>query len=84
MLKFVSTDGCRRLILARYFDEEEPVDCIAGGIARCDRCGTRPTDWDRSQRASSEEKGTIVDTLDQLASGCAVCWIAAAITGIGS
>ena len=83
VLNFVNTDTCRRLVLAQYFDEERPVDCIAGEMARCDRCGSGPTDWERSQRATAEERGTMVDTLDQVASGCAVCWISAAITGTG-
>ena len=83
VLKFVNTDACRRLVLAEYFDEEEPVDCVAGEMARCDRCGGGPTDWDRSQRSTAEERGTVTDTLDQIASGCAACWISAAITGAG-
>ena len=83
MLNFVNTDRCRRLVLAEYFDEGEPVDCISGEMARCDRCGSGVTDWERSQRSAAEEKGEMLDTLDEVASGCAVCWVVAAVTGSG-
>jgi hypothetical protein len=82
-LKFVNTEGCRRLVMMEYFDEQEPVDCISGEIARCDRCGSGVTDWERSQRNTAGKRGLVLDTLDQVANGCAVCWIAAAITGSG-
>jgi hypothetical protein len=39
MIRFVNTEGCRRLVLAEYFDETEPQDCITGEMARCKRCG---------------------------------------------
>ena len=83
MLKFVNTDGCRRLIMAEYFDEAEPTDCITGEMARCDRCGSGVTDWERSQKCMSEEEGLLIDTLDQIANGCAACWIMVAMTGTG-
>ncbi len=83
MLKFIDTDRCRRLVLAEYFDEGEPVDCISGEMARCDRCGSGVTDWERSQRSVAEEREVILDTLDQVANGCTVCWVTAAITGSG-
>jgi hypothetical protein len=83
MLNFVSSEGCRRLVLARYFDEAEPQDCISGEMARCDRCGCGVTDWERSQRAVAEEEGVVLDTLDQIAGGCAVCWVRVALSGVG-
>ena len=82
-LKFVNTDGCRRLVLADYFDEVEPLDCISGEMARCDRCGSGVTDWERSQKSVATEKGLVMDTLDQMVNGCAVCWIGVAIKGGG-
>lgn len=83
LVKFVNTDGCRRRVLAEYYDEGEPVDCISGEMARCDRCGSGVTDWERSQRNVAEEKGMVLDTLDQVANGCTVCWVTAAINGTG-
>ena len=83
MSNFVNADGCRRLVLAADFDEGEPVDCISGEMARCDRCGNGVTDWERTQKTEAREKGEVLDTLDEVASGCAACWVLAALGGSG-
>jgi hypothetical protein len=78
MAEFVKTRACRRLVLARYFDRAEPVDCETGEMARCDRCCSGVTDRQRSESRTARERGIVTDALDQISSGCVVCWVAGA------
>jgi superfamily II DNA helicase RecQ len=78
MAEFVRTRACRRLVLAKYFDRAEPVDCEAGEMARCDRCCSGVTDLQRSESRTAREKGIVTDALDQISGGCVVCWVAGA------
>jgi hypothetical protein len=78
MVEFVKTRACRRLILAKYFDRAEPVDCETGDMARCDRCCSGVTDRQRSESSTARERGVVTDALDQISGGCVVCWVAGA------
>ena len=78
MVEFVKTRACRRLVLARYFDRIEPVDCETGEMARCDRCCSGITDRQRSESRTARERGVVTDALDQISGGCAVCWVTGA------
>ena len=78
MAEFVRTTTCRRLVLAKYFDRGEPVDCVAGEMARCDRCCSGVTDRQRSESRTAHERGVVTDALDQISGGCVVCWVAGA------
>jgi hypothetical protein len=78
MAEFVKTRACRRLVLAKYFDRAEPVDCETGEMARCDRCCSGVTDRQRSESRTARERGIVTDALDQISGGCVVCWVAGA------
>jgi superfamily II DNA helicase RecQ len=79
MLDFVNTDDCRRLILGRYFDRKPAQDCVSGGMERCDRCCNGISDWARSEEERVSEREAVEEALDQMANGCPVCWVAAAL-----
>ena len=87
MIDFVQIEGCRRLVLGRYFDraavtteegclghhfgEEEKYE-----MAACDRCGGGMAEagMDRLQEAASE-KEMVERALDEMMIGCAICWM---------
>ncbi len=79
MLDFANTDDCRRLVLGRYFDKKPAQDCISGEMERCDRCCNGVSDWAWSEKEMSGEREAVEDALDQMANGCPVCWVAAAL-----
>ena len=79
MLEFINTDNCRRLVLAGYFDRKPAQDCKSGEMERCDRCGDGISEWARSERETSCEQATMEEALDQMANGCPVCWMTAAL-----
>jgi superfamily II DNA helicase RecQ len=79
MLDFVNTGDCRRLVLGRYFDRKPAQDCVTGEMERCDRCCSGVSDWARSEKETSKERETVEDALDQMANGCPVCWVTAAL-----
>jgi superfamily II DNA helicase RecQ len=79
MLDFVNTDDCRRLVLGRYFDKKPAQSCISGDMERCDRCCNGVSDWARSEERVACEREAVEEALDQMANGCPVCWIAAAL-----
>lgn len=78
MVEFVKTRGCRRLVLARYFDRGEPADCETDDMARCDRCSSGITDAERSESGAAHDRSTVTDALDQISGGCVVCWVSGA------
>jgi hypothetical protein len=79
MLDFVNTDDCRRLVLGRYFDGKPAEGCVSGEMERCDRCCSGVSDWARAEKETSQEREIVEDALDQMANGCPVCWVTAAL-----
>ncbi|KAG5912695.1 hypothetical protein E4U61_000150, partial [Claviceps capensis] len=66
MMAFVYTEGCRRLVLGKYFDDDSPQDCKSGDMERCDRCCSGVSDWTRSQREQCVEREMVEDVLNQV------------------
>ncbi|KAG5931201.1 hypothetical protein E4U59_000501, partial [Claviceps monticola] len=79
MLGFVYTEGCRRLVLGKYFDDDSPQDCKSGDMERCDRCCSGVSDWTRSQREQCVEREMVEDVLDQMVILNPVCWVTSAL-----
>ena len=76
MCEFITTGGCRRVVLSRYFDGLE-TRC-GEGFARCDGCGGGISVLERRARRNALEREAVEETLDQIASdGCAVCFVIA-------
>ncbi|KAG6198721.1 hypothetical protein E4U50_007513 [Claviceps purpurea] len=75
MIAFVYTEGCRRLVLGKYFDGDSPQDCQSGDMERCDRCCSGVSDWTRSQKEMSVERHMVQETLNHIAVVCPVCFI---------
>lgn len=76
MGEFVTTKGCRRRIMSAYFDGTD-VCCEDGNgeMARCDRCGEGLTAVERTYRKAGQERQLVEETLEELADGCAACWV---------
>ena len=51
MTEFLQSRGCRRQVMARYFDgEDKGVDCRATDSIFCDRCSVNVVDRSHSTR----------------------------------
>ncbi|KAG5986567.1 hypothetical protein E4U52_000123 [Claviceps spartinae] len=79
MIDFVYTEGCRRLVLGKYFDGDSPQDCKSGDMERCDRCCSGVSAWTRSQKLRVVDRHIVQETLNQIAIGCPVCWVTLAL-----
>jgi hypothetical protein len=84
MIAFVRTRECRRAVLGRYLDGRDTRCADVEGAAACDRCGEGRTEWHDEQRRAGREWALVESTLDELADGCAVCWVLADGCGDGS
>lgn len=75
MDQYITTRGCRRLVMSRYLDGQE-IDCgSAGVVAQCDRCGGGVTELERQHTAASQERQLFEDQMDEVAAACAECWV---------
>ncbi|KAI7371326.1 hypothetical protein KC328_g17564, partial [Hortaea werneckii] len=74
MDEFITTRGCRRLVLSRYLDGSETCCDTDQGLARCDRCGGGQTELEWRVRRAAEEREGVESMLDRLRTGCARCW----------
>jgi len=74
MAAFVTTTGCRRGVMSRYLDGEE-ITCADVDCAACDRCGEGLVDWQSSQARDAGEQQQVRRLLDEVADGCAACWM---------
>jgi hypothetical protein len=77
MMAFVRTRECRRAVMGRYLDGKETQCGDVEGAAACDRCGEGRAEWEEQQRREGRERALVQSTLDELADGCAVCWVLA-------
>ncbi|CAC9887931.1 unnamed protein product, partial [Aureobasidium pullulans] len=76
MAEFVTTRECRRQVMSRYLDGKI-VECGAGDVAQCDRCGEGLGALERLHEKNGKERETVEKTLDDLTDGCASCWMLA-------
>lgn len=76
MAEFVTTRECRRQVMSRYLDGKI-VECGAGDMAQCDRCGEGLEALERLHEKNGKERETVEKTLDDLTDGCASCWMLA-------
>ena len=74
MRAFVRSKGCRRAIMSNYLDGRE-IDCGMQDCATCDRCGEGNVEWHRWQQREGREMHVVQEVLDELADGCAACWV---------
>jgi hypothetical protein len=74
MVAFVEVDGCRRGVMSGYLDGQE-TECSEGDMVGCDRCGEGVKDWQQSQVEAEQEWQQVQEVLDELADGCAACWV---------
>ncbi|CAD0051472.1 unnamed protein product [Aureobasidium pullulans] len=72
MAEFVTTRECRRQVMSRYLDGKI-VECGAGDVAQCDRCGEGLGALERLHEKNGKERETVEKTLDDLTDGCASC-----------
>ena len=74
---FITTDQCRRWVMSEYLDgvgSGQRCGATEGG-QRCDRCGEGISVLQQQERARQGQMGRVQATLDQLATGCAICWV---------
>jgi len=62
--------------MSRYLDGKI-VECGAGDMAQCDRCGEGLEALERLHEKNGKERETVEKTLDDLTDGCASCWMLA-------
>ena len=62
--------------MSRYLDGKI-VECGAGDVAQCDRCGEGLGALERLHEKNGKERETVEKTLDDLTDGCASCWMLA-------
>ena len=74
--QFVRTKDCRRGVMSSYLDGRK-IECVdgSGEMARCDRCGEGLTALERAYRKAATERQLVEETLDEIADGCAHCWV---------
>ncbi|KAH0352647.1 hypothetical protein KCU83_g3356, partial [Aureobasidium melanogenum] len=82
MAEFVTTRKCRRQVMSKYLDGKF-IACGAGDMAQCDRCGEGLEALERLYEKNSTERQAVEKTLDDLADGCASCWMLALTQGRG-
>jgi len=58
--------------MSRYLDRKI-VECGAGDVAQCDRCGEGLGALERLHEKNGKERKTVEKTLDDLTDGCASC-----------
>jgi superfamily II DNA helicase RecQ len=81
--EFVTTRKCRRQVMSKYLDGKI-IECGAGDMAQCDRCGEGLEALERLHEKNSKERQAVEKTLDDLADGCASCWLLAVTQGRGN
>jgi hypothetical protein len=74
MVEFIEAEGCRRGVMSGYLDGKETV-CRDGDMIHCDRCGEGIAEWHCSQVEVAGEWQKVKMVLDELADGCAACWV---------
>lgn len=74
MRAFVYSKSCRRAIMSSYSDGRR-VECSMQDCAVCDRCGEGVAEWHRWQQREGCERDNVCRVLDELADGCAACWV---------
>jgi hypothetical protein len=74
MRAFVYSKGCRRAIMSSYLDGRR-VECSMRDCAACDWCGEGVAEWHRWQQREGRERDEVCRVLDELADGCAACWV---------
>ncbi len=83
MAGFVLSDRCRRGVMSLYLDGKQ-TNCTTAAVgaegedmdmALCDRCGEGVAEWQTSQAETAEEWQKVRMVLDELADGCAACWV---------
>lgn len=83
MAEFIEADSCRRGVMSGYLDGKETT-CTGSAVeagreapdmARCDRCGEGVAEWQASQAEAASEWQVVRRVLDELADGCAACWV---------
>lgn len=74
MAAFIEAEGCRRGVMSGYLDGQE-TECSQMDMAPCDRCGEGVREWQVSQVEAAEEWRQVKEVLDEVADGCAACWI---------
>ena len=63
--------------MSTYLDGHA-VSCSDGKLEACDRCGDGIAEWQELQRREQEEQATVRAALDDMADGCAACWVGGA------
>ena len=74
---FVSTSQCRRWVLSEYLDgvgQGQRCQQVDQG-AFCDRCGEGVSALMQQQHERALERGRLDVILDELTTGCALCWV---------
>ncbi|KAK5111071.1 hypothetical protein LTR85_012290 [Meristemomyces frigidus] len=74
MIAFTQAVGCRRGPMSMYLDGRA-ASCSEGTLSACDRCGDGVAEWQDMQRREQEERSKVRAALDEIADGCAACWI---------
>lgn len=74
MRAFVYSKRCRRAIMSSYLDGHG-VECGMQDCAACDRCGEGVAEWHSWQQREAYERDDVCRVLDELADGCAACWV---------
>lgn len=74
MAAFIEAEGCRRGVMSGYLDGQE-TECSQMDMAPCDRCGEGVREWQVSQVEAAEEWRQVKEVLDEVADGCAACWM---------
>jgi len=74
MAAFILSNGCRRAVMSGYLDGRA-VECGELDGARCDGCGEGVTEWQGAQAEAEGEWQLVREALDEIADGCAACWV---------
>jgi Helicase conserved C-terminal domain len=77
MATFITTAHCRRRVMTDYLDGPDLTQSCADitGGARCDRCGEGLVELEASERQAAREWQLVKQALDDMAEGCALCWV---------
>jgi superfamily II DNA helicase RecQ len=74
---FITTGGCRRLVQSEYLDGHALRRSCSdvAGCASCDHCGEGLVEYQEQQRRYAREWDVVRTALDEMAEGCAICWM---------
>jgi superfamily II DNA helicase RecQ len=70
----VYSKSCRRAIMSSCLNGCE-IECSMHGCAACDQCKKVTVEWNRWQQKEGREMHVVQEALDELADGCAACWV---------